>query len=126
MLTAASPTLLAVLLPLPAVPAQQWTPSSMISGWSLNDGIISFPLASVLDLSAEAADGLSGDARQVAFSLLMTVAAWQSQLAEAPGAFSLRYAFGGLARAGAFANKQRHQYSMTAYTEPGTNLIAEE
>jgi hypothetical protein len=111
---------------MPAESAQQWTPSSMISGWSVSDGTVSFPVASLVDLTAEAADGLSGDARQVALSLFMTVATWQAQLAEAPGAFNLRYSFGGLARGGAFANKQRHQYTMTAYTLPGTNLIAEE
>jgi len=126
MLTAASPILLAALLPLPATPAQQWNPSSMITGWEVEDGVVSFPLSSLVGLTEEAADGLSGDARQVAYSFLLTASIWQAQLATAPAAFGLSYTSGGTVTGSAFAGKLRHRYTMTAITLPGTNLVTEE
>jgi hypothetical protein len=129
MLNAAAPAssaLPAVLLELPATPAVQWTPSSMIAGWVVSDGEVRFPLTSLPGLSAEAADGLSGDARAVAYALFRAALIWQGQQDILPATFSFRYILGAEQRVGRFAGKVRTQYTLTAIVDPVTGQIVEE
>jgi hypothetical protein len=125
MLNAAS-VLPAILLELPTTAAVRWTPSDMIADWAVVDGEVTFPLASLPGLDAAAADGLSGDARAVAYALFRAILSWQGELVFAPTAFNIRYILGADQRFGTFAGKVRAQYVLTAFVDPATGQVAEE
>ena len=62
-------------------------PTNLIAGWSEDGTNVTFPLASVPELTAAEADAATGDSRKIVYALLERFAAWYSALptADKPG-----------------------------------------
>jgi hypothetical protein len=58
-------------------------PTSVIPSWSEDGTTVSFPLASVPNLSAAIADAATGDSRKVVQAMLERLYAWYTALATA-------------------------------------------
>jgi hypothetical protein len=114
-----------LLSPLPAV-VNQWTPSNLIAGWAVTDGVVSFPLASLPRLDAAKADGLTGDARQVIASLISLSFDWYNRVSIKPTAVIFRYQPGPVSSFGPMSGAVRTDFVTSIYTDYLTGTVTEE
>jgi hypothetical protein len=52
------------------------TPTELIAGWSEDGTDVTFPIASIPELTAAEADAVTGDSRKIIYALLEQIAAW--------------------------------------------------
>jgi hypothetical protein len=124
---AASSFLPAALYQPPLTPgAEGWSPSQMIPGWTLDNGTVSFPLASLYGLTSATGDGTTGDARQVLLSLCQTTFAWLNELDDAPTGITMTYSPGSFMKYGAYTGKLKSTFTVSAYLDYPSEQIAEE
>jgi hypothetical protein len=117
---------IAALLPLPVTPAVRWTPSDMISGWEVDGSYIRFPIASLPGLTAGSADGLSGDARQVAASFNAAIFQWYNELATKPTALVPKYTPGQVMNYGNFTGAVKAEFRTEVYLNYPAGTITSE
>lgn len=58
-------------------------PTNLIASWSEDGTNITFPIASVPELTAAEADAVTGDSRKIIYALLERICAWNTALAAA-------------------------------------------
>lgn len=118
---------LAVLLQLPdADVAPAWSPSEMFAGWGEDGTSITVPIASFVGLTADAADGINGDARQVWLSMCAEAFEWYNEVAPQPEAMVAKYTPGQMQVSGDFEGKQKAEFRFTFYLDyPEGTVTAE-
>jgi hypothetical protein len=120
-------TLAAALLPLPADSAHPgWSPSSAYPGYTDDGTGITIPISSLIGLTAASANATTGDARQVALSLMASAFNWYNGASEKPAALTMTFLPGKIESYGDFAGKQKTEYKVSAYTTFATGIIADE
>lgn len=98
----------------------------MIAFWSANDTDVAFPISSLTGLSASAANGVSGDARQVAVSIMKQIFVWYNALSVKPEALTVQYRSSGVRTSGAFTGKEAVSVTIQAYVDFPSGTIAGE
>jgi hypothetical protein len=98
----------------------------MVEGWEVDGAYVRFPIASLPGLSAASADGLSGDARQVAASFLSGVFRWYNGLASKPTAFVPRYTPGTVVNYGTLNGSVRAEFRIAVHTDYPENTVTAE
>ena len=105
-----------------------WSPADVLFGWSYDSGTdtISFPLASLFELTAAQADPATGDWR--ASRLAMSNTLWDAyiELDTAPQAMVLEYNPGYMMTAGPMVNTVKAEYTATVYLTFPEKFIADE
>jgi hypothetical protein len=67
------------------------TPTLVIAGWSEDGTNVTFPIASLPELTASEADGTTGDSRKILYAILAQYEAWYRGLAaeDKPGKLNI-------------------------------------
>jgi hypothetical protein len=108
-----------------AIAAESWLPSAVFASWSEDGTDITVPIASFEGLTASAADALTGDARQVISSILVSIFAWYNALAAKPEALSISMSRR-IQNTGDFTGTELTTYTCKLYTDYPSGLIASE
>lgn len=105
-----------------------WTPSDFIAGWYEDGTNVSFPIASLADynLTAENADGATGDARAVMAALCSRMVAWYANLDNQPSAATASIRSRNMLKGSTWAGKDRQVYSIQFYLNYPLGTIADE
>ena len=105
-----------------------WSPGDALFGWSFNSGTdtISFPLASLFELTAAQADPVTGDWRAVLLALVNSLWDAYIELDTPPQAMVLEYNPGYVMTVGPMINTVRAEYGATTYLTFPDKFIADE
>lgn len=105
-----------------------WSPADVLFGWSYNSGTdtISFPLASLFELTAAQADPVTGDWRAILLALTNTLWDAYIELDTTPQALVLEYNPGYMMTVGPMVNTVKAEYTATAYLTFPDKFIADE
>lgn len=115
-------------LPEPEV-ATTWRPDELIDSWAESGGTITFPLASLADegLTEAAADGITGDARQVAASLCNRIVNWYAGLTTVPDSVpTAKIQSRRTITTGDRTGEELVTYSFAFYVEPAVGSVTDE
>lgn len=103
-----------------------WVPSDVFASWSEDGTTISVPIASFNGLTAATADGVTGDARQLALSFCSSVFEWYNELTTLPEAMAAEYKPGRVQTTGSFAGNIQSKYTFTFETLYPEGTVADE
>lgn len=105
-----------------------WSPGDALFGWSFNSGTdtISFPLASLFELTAAQADPVTGDWRAILLALVNSLWDAYIELDTPPQAMVLEYNPGYVMTVGPMVNTVRAEYNATTYLTFPDKFIADE
>lgn len=105
-----------------------WSPADVLFGWSYDSGTdtISFPLASLFELTAAQADPATGDWRAILLAMSNTLWDAYIELDTAPQAMVLEYNPGYMMTAGPMVNTVKAEYTATVYLTFPEKFIADE
>ena len=105
-----------------------WSPADVLFGWGFNSGTdtISFPLASLFELTAAQADPVTGDWRAILLALVNSLWDAYIELDTPPQAMVLEYNPGYMMTVGPMVNTVRAEYNATTYLTFPDKFIADE
>lgn len=98
----------------------------MIPGWAVDGDMVQFPISSLPNLSAATADGLFGDARQVAASLLSAIFAWYNEQGSKPAALTAQYRPGQIVSYGTYVGKVKSDFRVEVILNYPEGTVASE
>ncbi len=106
--------------------AVAWSPAALFSGWSEDGSYITVPIASLYGLTADKADALTGDARQIITSLMASMFTWYNELSSKPGALEVVLRRQRIQTGGDYSGKNLITYEVSAYLDYPSGLVADE
>lgn len=108
-----------------AAAAESWLPPAVFASWAEDGTNVTVPIASFEGLTASTADALTGDARQVISSMLVSIFAWYNELSTKPEALSINMARR-IQTTGDFSGAELTTYTFKIYTDYPSGLVANE
>ncbi len=110
----------------PAAAPTVWTPSAMFSGYTSDGTNLTIPIASLNGLTASAAAASTGDARQVALSLVDSVFEYYNELTTRPTAMVVKDQGRRTQLSGNFQDYSKDTYQFVFYTVRPEGTVTDE